>query len=337
MRSDDGPSVLKTVSLIIVNYNGLHLLKECLESLRLQTFRDFEIIVVDNASRDGSGEYIASNFPEIKFISLPRNIGFAGANNEGLKQAEGEFIALLNNDAEADRDWLRNLADAMSRNPAVGICASKMLVYGTEVIDSAGDGFATNLKGFKRGEGQPADQYAKEECVFGACAGAALYRKKMLDEIGFFDESFFLLHEDTDLNLRAQLAGWRVLYVPSALVFHKVRSSIGNMSDLAVYYSLRNSEFVRIKNIPLMMFLRCLPLYVVGTILDFLYFSFKHRRPLLFFSAKIDAVKMMKMMLGKRRKIMAMKKVNDAYLRSIMSPVWEREFFFRKVRRLFSE
>lgn len=327
---------LKTVSLIIVNYNGLHLLKECLESLRLQTFRDFEIIVVDNASRDGSGEYIAANFPEIKLISLPRNIGFAGANNEGLKQAEGEFIALLNNDAEADRDWLRNLADAMSRNPAAGICASKMLVYGTEVIDSAGDGFATNLKGFKRGEGQPADKYISEENVFGACAGAALYRKKMLDEIGFFDESFFLLHEDTDLNLRAQLAGWRVLYVPSALVFHKVRSSIGNMSDLAVYYSLRNSEFVRIKNIPLMLFLRCLPQFAVGTILDFLYFSVKYRRPLLFFSAKIDAVKMMKMMLGKRRKIMAMKKVNDAYLRSIMSPVSQWDFFVMKLKKLFS-
>lgn len=328
---------MKTVSLIIVNYNGLHLLKGCLDSLRLQTFRDFEIIVVDNASRDGSGDYIAANFPEIKLVSLPHNIGFAGANNEGLKQAEGEFIALLNNDAEADRDWLRNLADAMARNPAVGICASKMLVYGTEVIDSAGDGFATNLKGFKRGEGQPADQYSNEEYVFGACAGAALYRKTMLDEIGFFDESFFLLHEDTDLNLRAQLAGWKVLYVPSALVFHKVRSSIGTMSDMAVYYSLRNSEFVRIKNIPLMLFVRYLPLYIAGTILDFLYFSLKHGKPLLFFKAKIDVIKMMKIMLGNRSEIMALKKVNDGYLRGILSPVLQREFFFSKFRKLFSE
>ncbi len=326
-------TLLKTVSLIIVNYNGLHLLKECLASLRLQTFTDFEIIIVDNASRDGSGEYIAAEFPEAKLILLPRNIGFAGANNEGLKQADGEFIALLNNDAEADKDWLRNLADAMARNPAAGICASKMLVHGTQVIDSAGDGFAANLKGFKRGEGQSADQYSREEYVFGACAGAALYRKKMLDEIGFFDESFFLLHEDTDLNLRAQLAGWKVRYVPEAAVFHKVRSSIGPMSDIAVYYSLRNSELTRIKNIPFGIFLLCFPFYIAAAFLEFLFFGIRHNTFKLYCRAKLDAIRLFPGMLIKRRGVMAGKKIATMALYRMMTPVFNRDFFLSKVRR----
>ena len=332
-----GSRALNTISLIIVNYNGRHLLKECLESLHFQTFRDFEIIIVDNASRDGSGEYIAAEFPQVKLILLPRNIGFAGANNEGLKQAEGEFIALLNNDAEAERDWLGNLVEGMEKNQGVGICASKMLVYGILGIDSAGDGFATNFKGVKRGEGQSADQYSKEEYVFGACAGAALYRRKMLDEIGFFDEDFFLIHEDTDLNFRAQLAGWKVLYVPSAVVYHKVRSTIGHMSDKAVYYTLRNSEFVRIKNTPFFLFLRYLPVYIFGTIADFFYFAVKHRKLGLYIKAKLDVLKKLGMMLDKRKEIMSMKKVNDGYLRSIMTPVWGREFFLKKLKKLFSE
>ncbi|MBI5849122.1 MAG: glycosyltransferase family 2 protein [Nitrospirae bacterium] len=326
---------MNTVSLIIVNYNGLHLLPECLESLRLQTFRDFEIIIVDNASRDGSGKYIAANFPEVKRILLPLNIGFGGANNEGLKQAHGEFIALLNNDAEADRDWLRNLVDAMAKNPAVGICASKMLVHGTQVIDSAGDGFSTNLKGFKRGEGQSADQYSQEEYVFGACAGAALYRKKMLDEIGFFDESFFLLHEDTDLNLRAQLAGWKVLYVPAARVFHKVRSSIGDMSDLAIYYSLRNSELVRLKNIPAGLFLRCSAAWIIGIIADFFFFAVRYRKLKLYVQAKADVLKSLRLIGGSRKKIMKLKKADVCYLHRIMTPLWSREFFRQKAGKFF--
>lgn len=328
-----GSRGLNTVSLIIVNYNGRHLLKGCLESLRLQTFTNFEIIVVDNASRDGSGEYIAAEFPEVKLILLPRNIGFAGANNEGLKRADGELIALLNNDAEADKDWLKNLADAMTRNLAVGICASKMLVYGTEIIDSAGDGFATNLKGFKRGEGQPADQYSNEEYIFGACAGAALYRKEMLHEIGFFDESFFLLHEDTDLNLRAQLAGWKVLYVPEATVFHKVSSSIGYMSDIAVYYSLRNSELTRLKNIPFSIFLLFLPAYIATSFLEFIFFAIRHKAIRLYCQAKLDAIRLFPEMLLKRRSIMASKKIATKTFYRMMTGVFNRELFLSKISK----
>jgi len=185
------PVALKTVSLIIVNYNGRHLLQACLASLLSQSFTDFEIIVVDNASQDGSVEYIGREFPQVKLIILPRNTGFAAANNEGLKQAQGQYIALLNNDAEADRDWLGNLVGGMKKDGAVGICASKMIVHGTQTIDSAGDGFATNLKGFKRGEGLPADRYGEEEYIFGACAGAACTGKRCWMKLVFSMKTSF--------------------------------------------------------------------------------------------------------------------------------------------------
>ena len=329
------PVHLPLITIIIVNYNGRGLLQSCLESVYSQPYADIEVIVVDNGSCDGSIEHVRENFLRALLLPLSENRGFASANNEGLRHARGQFIMLLNNDVVVERDCISGLVAAMEGDTAVGICAAKMLVYGKDIIDSAGDGFSSNLKGFKRGEGRPSAEYDKAEYIFGACAGAALYRREMLDEIGFMDEDFFLIFEDTDLNLRAQLAGWKVRYVPGAVVHHKVRSTIGNMSDTAIFYSLRNSELVRIKNIPLMLFLRCLPTYVVGTILEFLYFSIKHGKLKLYCKAKFDVIKKLRIMMGKRRKIMGMKKVNSKYLSRLMTPVCNREFFLIKVRKFF--
>lgn len=329
------------VSVIIVNYEGQDLTLNCLKALDAQSFEDFEIIVVDNGSSDNSLEEIRefgeSEHPAhiLTIVPLTSNKGFAGGNLAGLNEAKSEYIALLNNDTEPDKDWLGNLVTTMATNPDVGICASKLLVFGTNVIDSAGDGYATSLKGYKRGEGEDKGKYDEQEYVFGACAGATLYRRKMLEEIGFFDDDFFLIHEDTDLNLRAQLAGWKVLYVPAAVVHHKVRSSIGHMSDMAVYYTLRNSEFVRIKNIPCSIFLRCLPELIIGTITEFLYFAFKHRKLKLYIKAKLDVLKSLPKMLKKRRTIMKNKKVSSKYLYKIMTPVWNKEFITQKAQKFF--
>ncbi len=271
--------------------------------------------------------------PVTKLISLDRNFGFAGGNIQGLKHAHNsEYIALLNNDTEPENNWLEHLVSAMDSEPMVGICASKLIVSGTNIIDSAGDGFSTSLRGFKRGEGENATLYSKKEYVFGACAGAAIYRRKMIEEIGFLDEDFFLIHEDTDLNLRAQLHGWKVLYVPEAIVFHKVRSSISNKSHTAVYYSLRNSEFVRIKNIPFPLFLRYLPISLLGMVWEFLD-HVKRRQMVLYFKAKIDVLKMLPAMLKKRRCIMKVKKVNNKDLRETMTPVLKWDFLRNKFRK----
>jgi GT2 family glycosyltransferase len=269
----------------------------------------------------------------IKVISVSRNSGFSEGNRLGFLQSCRQFIALLNNDTEPAEDWLKQLVSAIQKNPDVGICASKLIAYENGIIDSAGDRFTMLLKGDKRGEGQSASWYVSEEHVFGACAGAALYRRKMFDEIGFFDEDFFLIHEDTDLNFRAQLAGWKVLYVPSAIVQHKVRSTIGEMSDLAIYYSVRNSELVRIKNVPLSIFVRCLPWSIISEISEFIYFALKHKRFSLYFKAKMDALKLFPSMLKKRKQIMKNKKVSNKYIMSIITPMWEKDFFMSKLRK----
>jgi GT2 family glycosyltransferase len=327
------------VSLIIINYNGKDLIADCLRALKKQLFKEFEIVLIDNGSSDGSLIEIqrllneSLIMPLVKMVSLEKNIGFARGNLEGLRHACGEYIALLNNDTEVDKGWLEELIKAMDSDPKIGICGSKMIVHGTERLDSAGDGFSKALKGFKRGEGKEAALYDKKEYVFGACAGAALYRRKMVEEIGFLDEDFFLIHEDTDLNFRAQLCGWKVFYVPTAIVYHKVRSSIGQMSDMAVYYTLRNCEFVRIKNIPLGVFIRCLPGFVIGVLMEFIYFAMKHKRLRLYFKAKMDAIRFLPGMLKKRAVIMKNKKVSNQYLLKIMTPVWQKDFLRTKIKK----
>lgn len=326
-------------TITIINYNGKNLLNKCLQSLLHQSAENFDIVIVDNGSTDSSIEDIENNFISsdtgLKIIQLERNTGFAGGNIEGLKHSNGTYVALVNNDTETDKNWLSELILGMENDSTIGICASKMISYGIDIIDTAGDGFSTVLKGFKRGEGEDPRRYEKKEYVFGACAGAALYRREMLDEIGFFDEDFFLIYEDTDLNFRAQLAGWKVMYVPDAIVHHKVRSSIGEMSDIAVYYSLRNSELVRIKNVPFGIFLRCLPWFLISEISEFIYFVLKHRRFLLYFRAKKDALKLFPKMLKKRKEIMKNKKVSNQYIMSMMTPVWEKDFFLTKIRKFF--
>jgi GT2 family glycosyltransferase len=331
------------VSVIIVNYNGQGLIIDCLKALERQSFKDFRVVMVDNGSSDGSLDEIRIFLnesllaPVVKLIPLGRNLGFAGGNLEGLKHACGEYIALLNNDAAPDKNWLGELVVAMDSDPMIGICASKLIAYGSDIIDSAGDGFSTSLKGFKRGAGEKTFLYNQREFVFGACAGGAIYRRKMIEEIGFLDEDFFLIHEDTDLNFRAQLHGWKVMYVPTAIVYHKVGSSIGKMSPMAVYYSVRNSALVKIKNIPLSLFLRCLPVVILGMVSEFIYIAVRHRHPILYFKAKIDAIRMLRVMLKKRSANLKGARVDSKGLREIITPVFEGNFLRKRLKKLFFE
>jgi len=328
------------VSVIVLNYNGELFIGDCLSALAMQTFTDFELIVVDNASRDASlsgiHEWLQNNAirSPASVVALGENLGFSGGNIEGLKRASGEFIALLNNDTEVYDNWLEELFEVMREDPKIGICASKLVSYGEGTVDSAGDGYTRLLKAFKRGEGESPEKFDKKEPVFGACAGAALYRRSMLDEIGFLDDDFFLIHEDTDLNFRAKLAGWKCMFVPTAVVRHKVTSSIGYMSDMQVYHTLRNSELVRMKDVPFTVYLLCLPEFVLGFISEFIYFGIKHRRMGVFIKAKKDALKLFPRMLRKRRAIMALKKISNRALMREMTPLWDVEFLKKKVKRM---
>lgn len=332
-----------SVTVVLINYNGMGFIIDCLRALEGQSFKDFEILIIDNASSDGSLGVIKTLLEEsqlgslVKLIPLNTNVGFGGGCVEGLRYAQGEYIGLLNNDTEPDNRWLEELVKVMDNDPKVGVCGSKLIVYGTDIIDSAGDGFSKALRGFKRGEGEKTLLYSKKESVFGACAGAALYRRKMIEEIGFLDEDFFLIHEDTDLNFRAHLYGWKVLYAPTSIVYHKVRSSIGKMSDIAVYYTLKNSEFVRIKNVPIGVFIRCFPEFIIGMLTEFIYFAIKHKHFMLYLNAKRDAIRMLPKMLKKREAILKNRKVGNRYLLNIMTPVWQRDFLKEKIKKfLFS-
>jgi len=188
------------VSIIVVNWNGERFLKDCLGALSGQTYANYEIILVDNGSSDNSVCFTRKNFPEVKLVALRENTGFTGGNAAGLEVAVGDFVALVNNDARPEKTWLENLIHPMLEDRTIGIWASKLIVEDPRVLNSAGDGLTTAGVGFNRGLGQNAAQFDASEPVFGACGAAVLYRRRMLEEIGFLDEDFFLSDVDTDLN-----------------------------------------------------------------------------------------------------------------------------------------
>lgn len=243
---------LPSVSIIIVNYNGKKFLGECLSSVYSQAYRPIEVIVVDNASCDGSIEFIKNNFRDVVILPQNDNLGFSAGNNIGIKNSHGRYIATLNNDTKVDKNWLSWLVVAMESQPDIGICASKILFLKQPcLLNSAGikidkySGFTWDI-----GFGEKEEDYNQAKYVFGACACAALYRREMLDEIGLFDEDFFAYHEDVDLSWRAQLSGWKCKYVPEAICYHHYSATSKVASPLKEYLSNRNKVWLIVKNYP---------------------------------------------------------------------------------------
>jgi GT2 family glycosyltransferase len=321
------------VSIIVLNWNGESLLRECLESLSRQTVTNREVLLVDNGSTDLSLQLVKENFPEVKIITLPENVGFAGGNREGLKAAEGEFIALMNNDACADEFWIENLLRAMCEDERIGICSSKLIIDGTKMINSAGTGITTASVGFDRGVGKKITLFDRKESVFGASGAAALYRRKMIDEIGFLDDDFFLYDEDADLSFRAQLAGWKCMYVPDAVGYHKGNATSGRLSDTHVYYHTRNLEFVWLKNMPTGLMLRFAHHKALQELGSCSYLCLRHGKWSAYFRAKRDALRMAPLMLRKRKEIQAKRRVSNLYLKNMMTPLFNRELIHQKIRQ----
>ncbi|MFH1491260.1 MAG: glycosyltransferase family 2 protein [Pseudomonadota bacterium] len=319
----------RTVEVIVVNWNGRRLLADCLEGLNKQQYGPFSVTLVDNGSEDGSVRFVAQNYPEIQIIALPENKGFCAANNMALKKTRADYVALLNNDAIPDPQWIKNLVYALERHPQAGFAASKMVFYDAPgTVDRAGDAYTRAGTGLLRGRGEPEKLYDQKEWVFGACAGAALYRRKMLEDIGLFDEDFFLLYEDVDLSFRAQLKGYRCLYVPNARVYHRSSSSIVHDSALSVYYSHRNLEWVYIKNMPRPLILKTLLPHLVYNLAAMVFFLIKGKGGV-YLKAKIDALKKIKAMLNKRGKIQSQKSALYPYIWHLM----EKESFINRLKR----
>lgn len=238
------------ISVVIPNWNGAHLLPTCLDSLRRQTLAGREVIVVDNASTDGSRDLMAREYPDVRLLLLPSNRGFAGACNAGIRAVRSEFIALLNSDTEADEHWLAEVVAAFRSHPEAGLVASKMRLFDRrDTLHTAGDfyrldGVPGNRGVWQRDEGQ----FDREEHVFSACGGSAAYRRSMLKEVGLLDEDFFFSCEDVDLSWRAQLAGWTCVFAPQAIVYHKLAATGGGPT--ASFFDGRNMMWVIAKDYP---------------------------------------------------------------------------------------
>ncbi len=307
------------VSVIILNWNGRHLLKRCLDALLAQDYPDFNTIIVDNGSEDGSPRWIARHYPHLTLIRNPTNRGFAAANNQAIRATTAPYIVTLNNDTEVEPGWLSALVSAAESDPGVGMCAPKILLaHPPHLIDSAGITVDWAGTAWNRDHGHPDTPGGTRPAeVFGPSGAAALYRRAMLDQIGLFDEDFFAYYEDVDLAWRAQLAGWRCLYVPTSRLYHIHSATLGRHAPHKQYLLSRNKIWSILKNYPAPAILTMLPL-ILSVDLMALLPPWRHS-PRLGRSAlrgRIDAWRALPLILQKRKQVQK--------LRRGPFPVWHR-------------
>jgi len=253
------------VSVIILNWNGKRYLKECLTSLKKQTYKNFEVILIDNGSTDGSVKYIKENFSGfVELIENKTNLGFAEGNNIGIENSAGKYVLLLNNDTKADPLWIEELTKVAESDDKIGMCASKVLFLDNpRIIDNVGH--LIYKDGLNRGRGRleyDQGQYDSIEEVFFPSGCAALYRKKMLNGIGGFDKDFFAYGDDTDIGIRGRLAGWKCMYAPKAVIYHKYSGSTSPYALFKAFHAERNRLWIAIKYFPVHVLL-CNPYYTV--------------------------------------------------------------------------
>jgi GT2 family glycosyltransferase len=236
--------------VIIPNWNGAAHLPACLDALEGQSYAGFETIVVDNGSNDGSLRLLAERYPQVKVVPLPRNLGFAGGCNAGMRAAEGEFLLILNNDTQVERDWLSELLSALERHPDAGMATPKVRLWDDRTrLHTTGDYVRSNGIPDSRGVWEVDEgQYDSQTYVFGAAGVAPAYRRTMLDDIGLFDADFVSYCEDVDLSWRAQLAGYRCVYAPHSVLYHKVSAT--GKGVIRSFRVARNTIWTLVKNLP---------------------------------------------------------------------------------------
>ena len=258
------------VTVIIVNWNGGDYVGRCLRTLESQTYRDFRVVVVDNASTDGSAERIEREFPAVKLVRAGANLGFAGGNNLGLRYAAGsEWVALLNPDAFAEPAWLESLVGAGMRLPQCGSVGSTLLrADDPRVLDGVGDVYHVSGLHWREGHGKPlAARSLRAKEIFAPCAAAALYRLAALSEAGGFDEDYFCYSEDVDLGFRLRLLGYDSWHEPASVVHHVGSATTGASSDFAVYHGYRNGIWTFVKDMPAVLLCACVPAHLLGLLL----------------------------------------------------------------------
>lgn len=309
------------LSVIIPHYNGVHHLPTCFNALRGQTYPHLEIILVDNGSTDESVALTRRDYPEVKVIELGRNLGLTGAINRGIEQARGEVIAPLNNDTEVAPGWAQALVDALQAHPEAGIVASKMLLFDRRnILHSAGDGFGSNGIPINRGVWQKDEgQFDRDVYIFGGCGGAVAYRRAMLNDIGLFDEELFMYLEDVDLNWRAQLAGYRAVFAPNAVVYHRLSATGGG--EIASYYTGRNTIFVLAKDVPGVILRRYWPAIIAAQFKIALAAlkAWRGKAARARLRGQLAGLWGLPRWLAKRKAVQQRKRVSNAYLESLLT------------------
>lgn len=265
------------VSIVIPNFNGIVYLEECLDSLRRQTEKDFEILLVDNGSADGSISFVKEKYPEVKCILLKKNYGFCKAVNTGIKKAKAPYVILLNNDTKAEVDFVEAMIADMEMHPGCFSSQAKLLqMHNPTLMDDGGNYYCALGWAFAWGKDMPAVQYDEPRRIFASCAAAAIYRKSVFTEIGYFDEVHYAYLEDIDIGYRARIAGYENRYAPGAVVHHVGSGTTGSRyNEFKIGYSARNNIYLVYKNMPILQILLNIPFLIAGILVKTVFFGSK--------------------------------------------------------------
>lgn len=267
------------ITIVIPNYNGIKYLNDCLESLYNQVPEtpEYQVLVVDNGSQDGSVEVAMGAYPNTRFILLKENTGFCHAVNEGILESHSDYVLLLNNDTKVKTEFIKSLYDAIERDENIFSVSAQMLMWDRpDLIDDAGDRYSVLGWAYARGKGKPAVAYEQPCEVFSACGGAVIYRRALFDKVGLFDEAHFAYLEDLDIGYRAKILGYKNCYEPKAKVLHFGSASTGSRyNEKKTVLAAANNIYVIYKNMPLLQILLNLPFIVFGILIKFLFFCKK--------------------------------------------------------------
>lgn len=312
---------LVRASVIIPNWNGQEFLPDCLSSLNQQLFEHFEVILVDNGSVDGSVEYVLKNYPEVRIIQLPENLGFAKAINGGVKASQADYVVFLNNDTKVDKDWLKNLVQMADKHPEVISVGSKILnFFQRDLID--GVGILINEVGQAKSLGwqeKDGGQYNKSFYIFGATGGAALFKREDFIRVGMFDESFFMYSEEVDFAFRSQFLGYKSIYAPLAKAFHKHKSSAKRKPQHIEYWQFKNMTQVIIKDFPVgILFKNWRWLKIILIHFNTIFYQLKNGFIWPPIATELWLIFNLPRLLLQRRKIQVSKKVSDSYIESFL-------------------
>lgn len=312
------------VAAVVVNHNSGKLLEECLAALANQSFRPKKIIVVDNASTDGSADNIEIRYANTKLIRLNRNVGFAEGNNIAVAETvDCDWLALVNPDAFVESSWLQSLLDRVASYPEYAFFGSRMLSGQDRArFDGVGDVYHVSGAHWRRGHGiVEKGRYLESKEIFASCAAAALYRREAFVEVGGFDASFFCYAEDVDLGFRLRLRGYKCLYVSDAVVYHVGSAITGRRSDFTVYHGHRNLVWTYFKNMPGPLFWLYLPQHLLLNLVSIVWFALRGQARVIL-RAKRDAILGLPRVLRERRRVQKSRRVGAWEIRRVMAKGW---------------